>query len=85
MFIMSTDLPFADDNSPPALRAGWDELVAAFEPVAGGRDLGTFTEVGWSALHGLVILNRDGRLSVGRQEERLAMLVGQILVAARNT
>lgn len=84
MFIMGTDLPFADDNSPAPLRAGWDELAAAFQPIAGDRDLGTFTEVAWSALHGLVILNRDGRLSVGRQGERLAMLVGQILVTPGN-
>jgi AcrR family transcriptional regulator len=79
MFVLTSDLPFADDSSPAPLRAGFDELLATFRPLAAHRDLGTFTEVGWSALHGLVILDRAGRLSAGHPDERLDMLVGQLL------
>lgn len=79
MFSMTTDLPFADDSSPAPMRAAFDELTAAFEPLAAGRALGTLTEVGWSALHGLVVLNRDGRMRSEEQDARLDMLVGQLL------
>jgi AcrR family transcriptional regulator len=79
MFTLTTDLPFARPDTPDPLRAAFAEFRDTLAPLAGGRDPGTFTEVGWSALHGLVMLTRDGRLSDGQHEQRLAMLVGQLL------
>jgi AcrR family transcriptional regulator len=75
MFTMSTELPFARPDAPASLKAGFGEIQSALAPLAGDRDAGTFTEVGWSALHGLITLDRAGRLSVGDQEKRLEMLV----------
>jgi AcrR family transcriptional regulator len=83
MFVLSTDLRFADESSPALLQAGFAELRAAFQPLADGRDLEVLTEVGWSALHGLVILNRAGRMRPEQQDERIDMLVRQLLSAAR--
>jgi AcrR family transcriptional regulator len=75
MFTLSTELPFSQPDAPESLKAGFGEIESALAPHAGNRNSGTFTEVCWSALHGLITLNRDGRLSPGDQEKRLAMLV----------
>jgi hypothetical protein len=38
--------------------------------------------VAWSALHGVVMLNQAGRLAVGGQDDRLALLVGLLAAPA---
>lgn len=73
VFTMPTDLAFGPD-APQALRDAFAELAAVFGPLAGDADPETFTETCWSALHGLVTLERDGRLRAGHQSERLAIL-----------
>jgi hypothetical protein len=60
------------------LHAGFAELREALVPLAGDRDAETFTEVAWSALHGLATLSQAGRLRPAFHDQRLAMLVDQL-------
>ncbi len=78
MFVMPTDIPFAMPETPAALRAGFAELLAALEPLAGDRDLQTLGEVAWSALHGLAVLARSNRLRASHEQARLNLLVDQL-------
>ncbi|MET7905181.1 TetR/AcrR family transcriptional regulator [Streptomyces sp. NPDC005355] len=73
MFVMPIDVPFASQDTPPALRAAFDELVAVIGP-GGGRDE-LYAEVIWSALHGLAVLAHGRRMPAERQQERLEILV----------
>lgn len=77
MFTNPTDLPFGPD-APQALKDAFAELYAVFAPLAGDRDPTVFTEVGWSAIHGVSVLDRSGRLPAQYAEERLAILVDQL-------
>jgi AcrR family transcriptional regulator len=75
MFTRATTLPFAADDTPPELNAAFAELRAAVDLVAGTRDADTLTEVVWAALHGLVTLDRGGRLRPEYQAARVDLLV----------
>jgi AcrR family transcriptional regulator len=74
MFARAVDLPFAADDTPPVLRAGFDALAAALRPFAGDDDLGLLTETFWAALHGLATLTRGGRMPAEHRDRRLAIL-----------
>ena len=76
MFILPTDLKFASTETPPALRAGFDEFVSCFPPDDERREL--FAEVLWSALHGITVLSESGRIPPDGQEDRLDFLVTRI-------
>jgi len=78
MFARAADLPFAGPDAPEPLKAAFGELLAVFTGLAGEADAPTLTEVGWSALHGLLTLDRAGRLSAGNRELRLATLVERL-------
>jgi AcrR family transcriptional regulator len=75
MFALTVDLAFAQPGSQDPLIAGFGEVRGALAPLAGDRDLDTFTEITWSALHGLVTLSRAGRLRPDYYDQRLAMIV----------
>lgn len=77
MFTLAEGLKFGPEASEP-LKAGFAVLYAVFAPLAKG-DCGpeALTETGWAAIHGLTILDRDGRLRPGHQAERLQILVRQ--------
>ncbi|GAA1618584.1 TetR/AcrR family transcriptional regulator [Nonomuraea maheshkhaliensis] len=77
MFIMPTDLKFASAETPPPLRACFDEFVNCFPPANERREL--FAEVTWSALHGMAVLSDSGRIPPEPQDERLDFLVTQII------
>ena len=77
MFTRTTTLPFAADDTPPELNAAFAELRAAVDLVAGTRDADTLTEVLWAALHGLITLDRGGRLRPEYQGARVDLLVDQ--------
>jgi AcrR family transcriptional regulator len=77
MFTRATTLPFAADDTPPELNAAFAELRAAVDLVAGTRDVDTLTEVLWAALHGLITLDRGGRLRPEYQAARVDLLVDQ--------
>ncbi|EFL24572.1 TetR-family transcriptional regulator [Streptomyces himastatinicus ATCC 53653] len=77
MFVRETDVPFAQEaqqDSPAAPRAAFEELAAVAGP-GDGRDAEVDAEVIWSALHGLAVLARSGRIPQRRQRERLDALV----------
>src|SRR5437773_1514493 len=75
MFTLPVDLTFARSN--PVLHAGFVEIRTALAPMAGDRDVDTFTEVFWSAPHGLATLSRAGRLRPEFYDQRMSMLVDQ--------
>ena len=73
MFILPTDLKFASAETPPPLRACFDEFVGCFRPDNSRREL--FAEVLWSALHGIAVLSDGGRIPRDGQDDRLDLLV----------
>ncbi|HEY1843118.1 MAG TPA: TetR/AcrR family transcriptional regulator [Mycobacterium sp.] len=75
MFTRATTLPFAAEDTPAELNAGFAELRAAVEMIAGTRDPDTLTEVVWAALHGLVTLDRSGRLRPEYDAARVDLLL----------
>ena len=78
MFSLNVDLTFGHSDTPAPVHAGFVELRDAVAPLAGDRDIETFTEVIWSALHGLATLAQAGRLRPAAYDQRLAMLVDQL-------
>ncbi|MFC4032113.1 TetR/AcrR family transcriptional regulator [Streptomyces polygonati] len=76
MFILPTDLKFASAETPPPLRAAFDEFVNCFPPDNQRREL--FAEVTWSALHGMAVLAATDRIPRAGQDERLDFLITQL-------
>src|SRR5246127_3541351 len=77
MFTRATTLRFAAQDTPPQLTAAFAELRQAVGLVGDEQDADALTEVFWAALHGLVTLNRAGRLRPGYDSDRLQLLVNQ--------
>ena len=77
MFVLPLDVPFASEDTPPPLKAGFGELVRALKPFDPHPDLRA--EVTWAALHGLAVLRRGGRIPPDAQEARIDLLVSQIV------
>jgi AcrR family transcriptional regulator len=75
MFTLASGLPFGTADAPPALLDAFGELRAAFTPDDGTADAEVLTEVMWSALHGLVVLDRGGRLRPELRDARLPRLL----------
>jgi AcrR family transcriptional regulator len=82
MFTRATTLPFAADDTPPELNAAFDELRATVDMVAGARDPDTLTEVLWATLHGLITLDRGGRLRPDFRDARIDVLVNEVCATA---
>ena len=78
MFTRATTLHFAAEDTPAELHAAFAELRAAVDMVAGSRDADTLTEVLWAALHGLITLDRGGRLRPEHRAARVDLLVEQL-------
>lgn len=76
MFLLRTDLKFGPD-APEPLKQAFMELAMTFGPFAAPNDVETFTEVAWSALHGLATLDRGGRLRPDFRAQRLEILLAQ--------
>ena len=79
MFTRTTTLPFAAEDTPAELNAGFAELRAAVDLVAGTRDPDTLAEVVWASLHGLVTLDRSGRLRPDHHAERVDTLIAGLV------
>jgi AcrR family transcriptional regulator len=79
MFTRPTTLPFAAEDTPAELNAGFAELRAAVDLVAGTRDPDTLAEVVWASLHGLVTLDRSGRLRPDHHAERVDTLIAGLV------
>jgi AcrR family transcriptional regulator len=78
MFTRPTTLPFAADDTPAELNAAFGELLAAVDMVAGARDPDTLAEVVWATLHGLITLDRSGRLRPEFHDARIDVLVSEV-------
>ena len=73
MFVLPTQIKFANEQTPAALRASFVELVTAL-----GEDRQEpefLAEVLWSALHGLVVFEKSNRIPVAGTDARLDLLV----------
>jgi hypothetical protein len=81
MFNRATRLPFGAAGRPSQLSEGFSELREAVATIGSACDLETLTEVLWSALHGLVMLNRTARLRADHDAERIEVLVAQFRTA----
>lgn len=79
MFTRASPLQFGADDVATPLAAAYAELYGAVLPLAGERDVDTLAEVLWSALHGLILLARAGRLRPSQQAGRLELLVDQLI------
>ena len=82
MFLLTADLPFGVSEASAPLHAVFVAFRAALAPSAAGRDLDALAEVGWSVLHGMVMLTRGGRLRPDLQERREALIADQLFGAS---
>ena len=73
MFQLPIDARFAQDDAEAELRAGFNALGAAL----GDDDDGTATELLWSALHGMSLLERADRMRQERLANRIAELAAR--------
>ncbi|MFZ0833612.1 MAG: TetR/AcrR family transcriptional regulator [Mycobacterium sp.] len=83
MFVRATTLRFAEADTPPELSNAFRELRQAVAEIADRQDVDTLAEVLWAALHGLVALNRGGRLRPGQHSARVELLISQFTYASR--
>jgi AcrR family transcriptional regulator len=72
MFQLPIDARFAQDDAEAELRSGFNALAAVL-----GDDGGTATEVFWSALHGMSLLERAGRMRPEHRPNRVAELAAR--------
>jgi hypothetical protein len=72
MFQLPIDARFAQDDAETELRSGFNALGAAL-----GTDDGTATELLWSALHGMSLLERAGRMRPEHRPNRIAGLAAR--------
>ena len=77
MFVLPTGLRFAEADTKPELRAGFDTLVAVVAPFC--ADVDVATETFWAALHGLTELERSGRIRPIARVERVRLIVRAFL------
>ena len=73
MFELPIDARFAQDDAETELRSGFDALGAAL----GDDGDGTATELLWSALHGMSLLERAGRMRQEHRPNRIAELAAR--------
>jgi AcrR family transcriptional regulator len=75
IFVLASDLPFGTPDAPPALLDAFGRMRDAFAPDEPQPGADVLTEVVWSALHGLVVLDRAGRLRPSQRDARLPKLL----------
>ena len=73
MFELPIDARFAQDDAEAELRSGFNALRAA----VGDDDDGAATELLWSALHGMSLLERAGRMRPEHRSNRIAELTAR--------
>ena len=81
MFILPTDLRFAEAGTRPELRAAFEALAAVVTPFC--VDVDDVTETFWAALHGLAELERSGRIRPSMRGERIALVVRAIVASGK--
>ena len=73
MFQLPIDARFAQEDAEAELRSGFNALGAALGPDGDG----TATELLWSALHGMSLLERAGRMRQEQRTNRIAELAAR--------
>ena len=81
MFILPTNLRFAEAGTRPELRAAFEALAAVVTPFC--VDVDDVTETFWAALHGLAELERSGRIRPSKRGERIALVVRAIVASGK--
>lgn len=76
MFILPSQLRFAEAETRSELRAGFEAIAAVVSPFC--VDVEIVTETFWAALHGLAELERSGRTRPGMRDKRIALVVQAI-------
>ena len=71
MFQLPIDARFGQDDAEAELRSAFNALAAALD------DDETATEVLWSALHGMSLLESAGRMRPGHRRDRIAELAAR--------
>ena len=83
MFILPTDLRFAEAGTRPELHAAFEALAAVVTPFCVVVEV--VTETFWAALHGLAELERSGRIRPSTRVERIALVVRAIVVSGNSS
>src|SRR5262249_8271579 len=83
MFILPTNLRFAEDGTRPELHAAFEALAAVVMPFC--ADVALVTETFWAALHGLAALERSGRTRPGARGERIALVVRAVVASGKSS
>ncbi|HEY2532175.1 MAG TPA: TetR/AcrR family transcriptional regulator [Xanthobacteraceae bacterium] len=78
MFILPTDLRFAEAGTRPELHAAFKAIAAVVTPFC--VDVEDVTETFWAALHGLAALEGSRRIRPSMRGERIALVVRAIVV-----
>jgi hypothetical protein len=73
MFVLPSALAFAQLDAPTVLRDAFATLASVVSPFFAEVD--TATETFWAALHGLVELERHGRIRPGPRIDRVRLIV----------
>lgn len=81
MFILPTNLRFAEAGTRPELRAAFEALAAVVTPFC--VDVSAVTETFWAALHGLAELERSGRIRPGARGDRIELVVQAIVLSRK--
>jgi len=82
MFVLPTNLRFAEAGTRPELRAGFEALAAVVSPFC--VDVAVVTETFWAALHGLAELERSGRIRPSARGERIGLVVRALVVSGKS-
>ena len=83
MFILPTNLRFAEAETRPELRAAFEALAAVVTPFC--VDVAVVTETFWAVLHGLAALERSGQIRPSARGERIARVVRAIVVSGNSS
>jgi AcrR family transcriptional regulator len=79
MFVLPTNLRFAEAGTRPQLGAAFEALAIVVAPFC--DDVAVVTEAFWAALHGFAELERSGRIRPRTRGERIALIVRAIAVS----
>jgi AcrR family transcriptional regulator len=77
MFVLPTDLRFAEAETRPELQAAFEALATVVTPFC--VDVEAATETFWAALHGLAELERSGRIRSSARVERIEIVVRALI------
>jgi AcrR family transcriptional regulator len=83
MFVLPTDLRFAEAGTRPELHAAFEAIAAVVAPFC--ADIADVTETFWAALHGLAALDRSGRIRPSARGKRIALVVRAIVVSGSSS